>query len=193
LDSHRQEVNNPAEWETRLRVALQDRAEPVFTSGTTTIPAASVWIGSRQWARAFRKAGLTQNDVVGIRLPAGPAFVQVLVAALSNGYQVCVGDDVTSARLVVTEEMVNGVSGPAGVLSVNNGVGTAVTAVREIVADADLFGGVVIAHGHWNTAKAVERLALVPIVSGAAHVVISTLDDVSVLTELHRPDRIEAA
>jgi hypothetical protein len=55
---------------------------PVFTAGSTTIPAASIWTGSRLWCAAFRDHGLVPGDVIGIVGVPGPAMVQVIVAAL---------------------------------------------------------------------------------------------------------------
>ncbi len=175
----------------RLRVALQHQAEPVFTSATTTIPAASVWTGSRHWARAFRKAGLVAHDTLGIDLVAGPAFVQILVAALSNEYQVCFGDDILSAHIVITSDMVNGITGPACDLVMscppraNKTVPARSTAstpspspscirnVGAVVPNPVLANDVVVVRGPWMSVKTVEDFALVPILSGAAQVVFA--------------------
>lgn len=52
------------------------------------IPAASLWIGSRLWVRAFRAAGLQPGDRVVLALEPSAAFVEVLVAALWEGLTV---------------------------------------------------------------------------------------------------------
>lgn len=41
--------------------------------------------GADDWSRALRRAGITRGDRVVCALPNGPAFVQLLVAALADG------------------------------------------------------------------------------------------------------------
>lgn len=67
------------EW---LYDRLRDSARPLFVFTDRTIPAASVWTGSRKWVRTFREQGIKSGDRVVMALPQGPEFIQVLVAAL---------------------------------------------------------------------------------------------------------------
>ena len=68
-------------WD-RLRL----RGDPVFVFDVTTIPAASIWAGSRLWLNAAREAGLEPLDPVVLALPPSPAFLQVVVASLWDGW-----------------------------------------------------------------------------------------------------------
>ncbi len=54
--------------------------------------------GANDWSRALRRAGITRGDRVVCALPNGPAFVQLLVAALADG--------VTLAPVPPTEDVV---------------------------------------------------------------------------------------
>lgn len=64
---------------------LAGRALPLVAAGDAVMPAASLWMGTKLWVRAFREAGLRAGDRVVLALPAGPSFVQVLVAAMWEG------------------------------------------------------------------------------------------------------------
>ncbi len=81
-------TNKPNPWRSLFRSALYEQATPIFTHDQTTIPAASVWTGSRLWTSAFRAAGLATGDAVAIDLAPGPIFVQVLVACFWEGLTV---------------------------------------------------------------------------------------------------------
>ena len=72
----------------RLVDALRGRPSPVLITDEGTIPAASLWIGSRLWVRAFRAAGMRPGDRVILALPPSAAFVEVLVAALWEGLSI---------------------------------------------------------------------------------------------------------
>jgi hypothetical protein len=186
-----------SDWEPLLRDALAHRAEPVFSTRTTNIPAASLWIGSRHWARAMRRCGLQLNDVVCIDMTLSPTFVQVLIAALCNGYRVCFGDsEVAGSRLVITDEMANGLAGPASELvtqsTLNDGC-PKIDTVDAVRADSLLAGTVVLAHGTRYSCAAVERLVLVPILSKSAQIIFASEEDVSELVLLHHPDLVAAA
>ncbi|MES3033110.1 MAG: class I adenylate-forming enzyme family protein [Gemmatimonadota bacterium] len=54
--------------------------------------------GANDWSRALRRAGIARGDRVVCALPKGPAFVQLLVAALADG--------VTLAPVPPTEDVV---------------------------------------------------------------------------------------
>jgi acyl-CoA synthetase (AMP-forming)/AMP-acid ligase II len=69
-------------WRSLLYDRLRGNARPVFRFDRTTIPAASIWTGARQWVASFREHDLDPGDRLVIDLEAGPAYVQVLVAGI---------------------------------------------------------------------------------------------------------------
>ena len=75
-------------WKDLLYDRLHDEALPAVIADDTITPAASLWTGSRLWVQAFRGADLSPGDRLVIALPPSTAFVQVLVAALWEGYTV---------------------------------------------------------------------------------------------------------
>jgi hypothetical protein len=95
-----------AGWKTLLRNALYEQAEPVFTCGTTTVPAASIWTGSRLWTNAFRANGLLPGDTIAVDLAAGPVMAQVLVAALWEDLVVVLVPPHSTASLPVATRVV---------------------------------------------------------------------------------------
>lgn len=104
---------DPNPWHNLLYSQLRDEALPALISNDTITPAASLWTGSRLWVQTFRDSTLEPGDRVVIALPPSTAFVQVLVAALWEGYTVALvppHDDVAAlldtldARAAVTTE-----------------------------------------------------------------------------------------
>jgi len=75
-------------WHDLLYDRLRDEALPALIVDETITPAASLWTGSRLWVQAFRGSNLRSGDRLVIALPPSTAFVQVLVAALWEGYTV---------------------------------------------------------------------------------------------------------
>ena len=75
-------------WHDLLYERLRDEALPALIYDDTITPAASLWTGSRLWTQAFRSTPLQAGDRLVIALPPSTAFVQVLVAALWEGYTV---------------------------------------------------------------------------------------------------------
>ncbi len=73
-----------------LRDALALRAEPVVIVGDITIPAASLWNGTRCWVSAFRAAGLVAGDRLTVLPRRHPALLQAVVASLWHGLDVAV-------------------------------------------------------------------------------------------------------
>ena len=73
-------------WHDLLYDRLRDEALPALIVDETITPAASLWTGSRLWVQAFRDSALRPGDRLVIALPPSTAFVQVLVAALWEGY-----------------------------------------------------------------------------------------------------------
>jgi long-subunit acyl-CoA synthetase (AMP-forming) len=61
---------------------MRNRATPLFVFEHATIPAASVWTGSRLWVEYFRSAGLRAGDRVLLALDPSPAWLMVFVACL---------------------------------------------------------------------------------------------------------------
>lgn len=78
----------PLSWRTRLYERLRGRAYPLFSFGNCIVPAAATWAGARLWTTAFRAAGLVPGDRIVLALAPDVAFVQVLVAALWEGYTI---------------------------------------------------------------------------------------------------------
>ena len=76
------EANMREEWRRLLFERFRDRPLPLLVSEYGTIPAASMWTGSRIWIGAFRELGLQAGDRVIVALPPSPAFLQVLIAGI---------------------------------------------------------------------------------------------------------------
>ena len=76
------EPNMREEWRRLLFERFRDRPLPLLVSEYGTIPAASIWTGSRIWIGAFRELGLQAGDRVIVALPPSPAFLQVLIAGI---------------------------------------------------------------------------------------------------------------
>ncbi len=73
-------------WRDRLHARLAGQPTPLLVLPDHIWTAASLWAGSRQWVRALREAGLMRGDRVVCALPAGAAFVQLLIASLWDGF-----------------------------------------------------------------------------------------------------------
>ena len=69
-------------WRRLLFERFRDRPLPLLVSSYGTIPAASMWTGSRIWLGAFREIGLQPGDRIVVALPPSPAFMQVLIASI---------------------------------------------------------------------------------------------------------------
>jgi hypothetical protein len=103
--------NQTPYWRQALRDALFEQPMPIFSAGATTIPAASIWTGSRLWTKAFREADLVFGDVIAIDVVAGPICAQIITAALWEGLVFAVLDrsDISTvalppgARLVISD------------------------------------------------------------------------------------------
>lgn len=95
------QLPDPNPWHPLLYDRLRDEALPALIANDTITPAASLWSGSRLWTQAFRATDLRPGDRLIIALPPSPAFVQVLVAALWEGYTIALApaDEETSALL----------------------------------------------------------------------------------------------
>ena len=76
------DANMREEWRRLLFERFRDRPLPLLVSEYGTIPAASMWTGSRIWIGAFREIGLQPGDRVVVALPPSPAFLQVLIAGI---------------------------------------------------------------------------------------------------------------
>lgn len=69
-------------FRARLYGRLHGSPTPLLISRDDIWTAASLWAGSRRWVHHFRAAGLAPGDRVACALPAGAAFVQLLVACM---------------------------------------------------------------------------------------------------------------
>jgi len=69
-------------WHSLLHKRFSGQPLPLLHAGDETWTAASLWTGSRRWVAHFRALGLVPGDRLLLALPAGPGFVQVLLAAL---------------------------------------------------------------------------------------------------------------
>jgi len=103
----------PNPWRDLLYDRLRDEPLPALIANDTITPAASIWTGSRLWTEAFRATDLQSGDRLIIALPPSTAFVQVLVAALWEGYTVALAPsdtdidallDPLDARAAVTSQ-----------------------------------------------------------------------------------------
>lgn len=79
---------DPNPWHDLLYDRLRDEPLPALISDDTITPAASLWTGSRLWVQAFRDSALEPGDRVVLALPPSTAFVQVLIAALWEGFTI---------------------------------------------------------------------------------------------------------
>ena len=104
-------ASNP--WHDLLYDRLHDEALPALIADGTITPAASLWTGSRLWVKAFRASALRAGDRLLLTLPPSTAFLQVLVAAMWEGYTVALapsGEDAAAlletldARAAVTTD-----------------------------------------------------------------------------------------
>ena len=104
---------DPNPWHDLLYERLRDEALPALITDGTITPAASLWTGSRLWVQAFRDSALRPGDRLLVTLPPSTAFVQVLVAAMWEGYTVALapsGEDAAAlletldARAAVSTE-----------------------------------------------------------------------------------------
>lgn len=79
---------SPNPWHALLYDCLKDEALPVLICNEATTPSASLWTGARLWVDTFRTTDLQPGDRLVLALPPTAAFVQVLVAALWEGYTI---------------------------------------------------------------------------------------------------------
>ncbi len=100
-------------WHDLLYDRLRDEALPALICEDTITPAASLWTGSRLWTQAFRSTNLRAGDRIVLALPPSTAFVQVLVAALWEGFTIALAPpssdvealaELLDARATVTTE-----------------------------------------------------------------------------------------
>jgi len=73
-------------WRDGLYARLAGQPSPLLILPDQIWTASSLWAGSRLWVRVLREAGLSRGDRVVCALPAGAAFVQLLVASLWDGF-----------------------------------------------------------------------------------------------------------
>ena len=88
-------------WRDVLHARFRGQPTPLLVMPDALWTAASLWAGTRAWTKAFREVGFVAGDVIGCDLPAGPAFVQILLACLWEGITFapeCVGGDASTAR-----------------------------------------------------------------------------------------------
>ncbi len=109
-----------------LHRALYRAALPVFDFGDRVMPAASLWVASREWVATFRQAGLAPGTRVAVGLPPSPAFLAVLVAAAWEGLSLAPIDPraelepaaiAVDAAVVVGPDAGPGVACPTGAAS----------------------------------------------------------------------------
>jgi len=72
-------------WRDVLHARFRGQPTPLLVMPDALWTAASLWVGTRAWTKAFRAMGVGAGEVVMCTLPAGPAFVQVLLACLWDG------------------------------------------------------------------------------------------------------------
>jgi non-ribosomal peptide synthetase component F len=79
-------ATNP--WRTLLYDCLREQGLPALVTEDSITPAGTLWTGARLWTKAFRATSLQAGDRLVLALPPSVAFVQVLVAALWEGFTV---------------------------------------------------------------------------------------------------------
>ncbi len=93
-------------WRDVLHARFRGQPTPLLVMPDALWTAASLWAGTRAWTKAFRQVGLVAGDVIGCDLPAGPAFVQVLLASLWEGItfapECMAGDAPTAGRHTIS-------------------------------------------------------------------------------------------
>ncbi|MDX1931354.1 MAG: class I adenylate-forming enzyme family protein [Capsulimonadales bacterium] len=87
-------------WQAMLYARLRGRPYPLFVFEEVIVPAASIWSGARLWLHAFREAGLVAGDRIVVAVKPSPAFVQVLVACLWEGYTVAFAPETDQAHTI---------------------------------------------------------------------------------------------
>jgi acyl-coenzyme A synthetase/AMP-(fatty) acid ligase len=100
---------------TALQELFDRSGTTELVSSTGTLSPTALHHGANDWSRALRRAGITRGDRIVCALPNGPAFAQLLVAALADGVTlapVSAQEDVGAllplldARIAVTETAV---------------------------------------------------------------------------------------
>lgn len=77
-------AENP--WREIIYQRFRGLPAPLLCFPDCIIPAASIWSGTRIWLNCLRELGLRPGDRIACALPAGPAFIEVLLASLWEGY-----------------------------------------------------------------------------------------------------------
>lgn len=88
-------------WRAVLREPLSSGPSPRLHASGTLVDAAALRAGAGAWAAWLRARGIAPGDRIVCALPAGAAFVMVLLAALHEGLTlvpVAPADDVAAAR-----------------------------------------------------------------------------------------------
>jgi non-ribosomal peptide synthetase component E (peptide arylation enzyme) len=81
-------ASNP--WHPLLYEGLRDEGLPAVIEEGAITPGGSLWTGARLWTEAFRDTSLRSGDRLVLALPSSTAFVQVLVAALWEGFTIAI-------------------------------------------------------------------------------------------------------
>jgi len=76
--------DNP--WREIIYQRFRGLPAPLLCFSDCIIPAASIWSGTRVWLNCLRELGLQPGDRIACAVPAGPAFIMVLLASLWEGY-----------------------------------------------------------------------------------------------------------
>jgi hypothetical protein len=111
------------DWYAALRTLIRDQPYPIYKSGDTTIPAASVWTGSRLWSRSFLELGVESGTVVGFACSLSVGALHALIGAFTVGATIAVGPGVEarSVNLLLTDAHTMGICGPSAALSAPSG------------------------------------------------------------------------
>ncbi len=64
---------------------LKDKPEPLFIFDEVITPAASIWVGVREWVNFFRINQISKGDRVILSLDESNAFIHILMACLWEG------------------------------------------------------------------------------------------------------------
>ena len=79
-------THDPHGWHARLAPALRGRAHGALRTPHGACTGDDVWRLGMAWAASLRANGVAPGDRVVCALPAGPAYVALLLAALTEGW-----------------------------------------------------------------------------------------------------------
>lgn len=95
---------------------LKEKPEPLFLFEEVITPAASIWVGVREWVHFFREKEISNGDRIILSLAESKAFIQILFACFWEGITVVLLNkdffenshlDFFDAKLVCIDKKIN--------------------------------------------------------------------------------------